>query len=401
MAKILLLGDPHIGGSTILGKPSIGSALNSRVADQLNILEWVLYNAIKLDVSDIIMTGDVFDDPKPHPTIISLLFSWLKKCTDNNINIHIVVGNHDVLRSGQYYMSALEIISAADMEDVYVYKHMNTFCVPGASFTLMPFRDRRSFNVDSNKVALKLMEEKIPYELAGIDKNSIKVVVGHLSIEGSIPIGDEISDAKNELFCPLSMFNGFDYVWMGHIHKPQIMSNSPHIAHIGSMDISNFGESDHKKIVVIFDTEKSDPVSYLEIPTRPLNQISVSVPSDIKNATEFAINSIKDKYKRLDKSIVKVNISLDGMDTIGIDRNKLELAINDLGAFYITRISEERKIAPIKKATATENMDSTMSETVAIKMFADLNIQKEIKDDFIETANSIIKECSAELKGDK
>ena len=187
--KIAIVGDAHLSGGTILGKPSIGSALNSRVADQLNILEWIFDNAIKSEVSHIIMTGDVFDDPKPHPTIISLLFSWLKKCTDHNINVHIVVGNHDILRSGQYYMSALEIISAADMEDVYVYKHINTLHIPGASFTFMPFRDRRTFNVDSNKVAIKLMEDKEGLEL-------IQGLVNYLYYNNLIVFKDNLEKEK-------------------------------------------------------------------------------------------------------------------------------------------------------------------------------------------------------------
>ena len=90
---------------------------------------------------NIIITGDVFQDSKPHPTIVALFMSWLKKCTDNDINVHIIAGNHDIIRSGQFSMSALDIISAADIEGVHVYKHMTTLNTHGASFTLMPFRD--------------------------------------------------------------------------------------------------------------------------------------------------------------------------------------------------------------------------------------------------------------------
>ena len=40
MGKVILLGDPHLGKGTGIGKTGIGSNLNSRIADQLNLLDW-------------------------------------------------------------------------------------------------------------------------------------------------------------------------------------------------------------------------------------------------------------------------------------------------------------------------------------------------------------------------
>jgi DNA repair protein SbcD/Mre11 len=398
MSISVIVPDLHLGKSLSCGKPGIGTALNSRLVDQCNILEWVLKQAIDFNASYIILTGDCFEDPKPHPTIISLFISWLKKCVDADMEVHIVAGNHDILRTGQFYTSALDIISVADIEGVYVYKHMTTLHTPGVSFTLMPFRDRRSFNTDSNADALQILSNKMPYELSGIDLKQTKIVVGHFAIEGSIPIGDEIDDMTNELFCPISIFKGYDYVWMGHVHKPQIISKSPFVAHLGSMDLSNFSESNQKKFILIFNSnEYKEPYRYLEIPTRPLNQISISVPENITDTTAYIVKELKDKYNNLTKSIVRLNISLDNPDVISIDRLAVENCLNDLGAFYITRINEERKIAPIKN-NIEENIDNTVNEQTAIKMFADNNVDISIKNDFIALATQIVKDCS-ENKG--
>lgn len=391
MAKTLIIGDPHIGRSTAsMGKPGIGNALNSRLVDQSNILEWILLQAIELAVNNIIITGDVFHEPKPHPTVVCLLISWLKRCTDADINVHIIAGNHDVFRSGQYHISALDIISAADIDNIYIYKDMSTIHTIGASFTLLPFRDRRSFNTDSNTAALKIINNRMPYELAGIERSHAKVVIGHFAMEGSIPVGDEIDDMGNELFCPVSMFNGYDYVWMGHIHKPQIMSKNPFVAHIGSMDLSDFGEASHKKYIVIFDPDSSEHYKYIEIPTRAINQISVSVPENIENPTEYVINEIN-KTNNLNKSIVKLNISLDNSEKIYINRSLIEQSLIDKGVFHITRINEERKVNLIKK-NITETIDNTVNESTAIKMFAEANIDESIRNDFISLANNIVKE---------
>jgi DNA repair exonuclease SbcCD nuclease subunit len=307
------------------------------------------------------------------------------------------MGNHDHLRSGQFYTSVLDIIVAADLENVFVYKDITTIDLDGVSFTLLPFRDRRSFNTNSNTEAIQILKEKLPYELASIELKNVKVLVGHLALEGSLFVGDEVDDMQNELFCPLDMFRGYDYVWMGHIHKPQVMKKSPYIAHIGSMDISDFGEMDHKKKIVIFDPKKEKHFEYIDIPTRALRHIVIDVPMDIIDGTKYILNKIGIE-KDIAKSIVKLSINFDNADAININRTEVEKAIYDMGAFHIFRIIEERKISLVKKLSNTENIDNTVNEIMAINMFAESNIEKEIRNNFIGLAQSIIKEFSEGTK---
>lgn len=390
----VILGDPHIGRSTGLGRVGIGSGLNSRIIDQINILDFTLDNAIKVGATYIIITGDIFEDSRPHPTFITLFMNWLHKCVDSNIVVHILMGNHDLLRSGQFNISALDIISSAGLENVYVHKTITTIHTNGASYTIVPFRDRRSFNTDSNADALNILGKKIDYEVIEVENNQYKVVIGHLAIENSIMVGDEIDDMVNELFCPVSMFNGYDYGFFGHIHKPQILSVSPYIAHIGSMDLSDFGETDHTKILAVFDPSKSQPLKYIDIPTRPLKQISVSVPENIINSTEYVVKELENN-EVLKNAIVKLNIHLNNSNTVSIDRTEVEGVINKLGAFHIARISEERKSTTIK-TNQTQDIDNTVNELTAIKMYASSNIEKEYQNDFISLASSIVNECKSE-----
>lgn len=393
MSITLLLGDIHLGAGATIGKPGVGFTLNSRIADQLNLLEWTLERALEFEVENIILTGDIFEDPKPHPTLIALFLSWLKKCSNHNIQVHIIVGNHDIIRSGQLYMTALDIVAEAELENIFIYNNFSTIHTDGVSFTFMPFRDRRSFNTNSNEEALELLKSKIPYELAEIERSQKKVVVGHFAIEGSIYVGDEIDDMMNEIFCPLDMFFGYDYVFMGHVHKPQILSKSPRIAHIGSMDISDFSEANHKKIIAILDTSKDNFVEEVVIPTRELINIVIDVPEKIINPTDFIIEEIKN-IKNLNKSMVKLTTTINNTDSQNIDRSAVEEALYAAGAFYVSRFSEERKVAPIKRNSSSHFIDKA-DEVAAIKLYAELNIEEEYRQDFIKLSLEIVKEYAA------
>ena len=142
--SFLILGDPHLGGSLSQGKQIPGTGLNSRVIDQVNLLDWTLNTAIENDVYNIFVTGDVFEDPKPSTNLIVLFLAWLKKCQVHDINVHIIHGNHDVLRAGHIYSSPLDIIEEAELPNVHVYKQFQTIYFDTTAITLAPFRDRKS-----------------------------------------------------------------------------------------------------------------------------------------------------------------------------------------------------------------------------------------------------------------
>jgi DNA repair exonuclease SbcCD nuclease subunit len=394
----IILGDVHLGKSQTLGKTSLGSNLNSRLADQLNLLDWTLEQAVEEAAGHIIITGDIFEEPKPHPSIIAYFISWLKKCQSYNVDVHLIAGNHDVFRTGFIYSSPLDIIYEADLSNVSIYKEINTIILGSSAFTFMPFRDRKSLGSKSNSDAVSLLNDMLIYELAGIPKTYKKVVVGHLALEGSIPIGDEIDDISNELFCPISMFTGYDYVWMGHVHKPQVLKkNNPYVSHIGSMDLSNFGETDHKKYIVVYNclsSNKDFEIKYL--PTRSLKKLSITVPKDTVDTTKYVLEEIE-KLDEINKAIVKVEISLSDSQLNSVNKSDIEKFLNKKGAFNIAGISESKKTNIIKK-DSNNTIDNKMDINSAIKRYSLSYVEDKDREKFIELAMDIYNMYKAEVK---
>uniref|UniRef100_UPI00112EFCBC metallophosphoesterase family protein n=1 Tax=Escherichia coli TaxID=562 RepID=UPI00112EFCBC len=101
--NLVILGDVHLGKGMNLGKVGIGSKLNSRLVDQIKLLDWTLAQAIENNCSHIVITGDIFEDPKPSSSLITIFISWLKQCTIHYVNVHLIRGNHDFLRNGTVY----------------------------------------------------------------------------------------------------------------------------------------------------------------------------------------------------------------------------------------------------------------------------------------------------------
>lgn len=395
MSSFICIGDPHIGKSTNIGKSVVGSKLNSRIVDQIELLDWSLERAIHHNVTDIILTGDVFDDPKPPTAVITLFISWIKRCQINNIKVHVVMGNHDMLRSGNVYSSPLDIIEECGLEDVYIYRCMNTCIFENFAITFIPFKDRKAFSVLSNSDALDIIKNQLNYEVLSIPDNYKKIAIGHLGIVGSIPIGDEFDDLSNELLCPLELFEGYDYVWMGHIHKPQVMNNNPYIAHIGSMDISDFGETEHKKSIIIFDT--NFPNNFIEeiLPTRNLKKISYEVPESEEDPTQYIIDIMNEDKSDFNKSIIKLDVSLKNKDK-SIDKSRIEKYLLGKGVHNIASISESRRQNSVKKEA--NDLSNKMDIITAIKKYSDTYIKEEDRSQYIDVALSIYNKFKEEEK---
>lgn len=399
--KAIILGDVHVGKGTSIGKPGIGNTLNSRVQDQFRLLDWVLQTAIDNDVFDIILTGDVFEDSKPHPTLISLFLEWLHKCDSHGVSIYIILGNHEIIKSGSYMQTALDVIARADIPNTHVFKYVDTIHFDDVSFTLLPFKDRRSMECSTHADAFSKISNLLDYESSSIPLGNYKVLIGHLALEGSIPIGDEIDDVAIELMCPLTLFKDYDYVWMGHIHKPQVCQTKPYLAHVGSMDISDYGETDHNKIIILFDTKNKDKFTEITIPTRPLRKLQISVPIG-EDTTPYLISSISDENqkKSLKDAIVKLEIKLGSKESANADRDVINHLIYSFGAHYISNFSESKNVAVVTMPKQGL-VDNSMDVNTAIKIWADNSeFDEEMKTFFLEESNEVLQILKDKQIGD-
>lgn len=390
MSKYLILGDPHLGKGINIGKTVNGS--NSRIQDQINLLQWVLDTAIEKDVKSIIVTGDVYQEPRPHPAIIKIFMTWVVSVINKGIDLHIIAGNHDIIRTGAYTVSALDIIPVLNLPNVKVYKNVQTIEYDDVSITIVPFRDRVMYDSNSLSEAYEMLKGEIDLETP---KSDFKICIGHVAIEGSLYVGDEVDNISNEIFCKVEDFSKFDYTWMGHIHHPQVLSKNPYVAHVGSMDRSDFGvtETKYDKIIVVVDGETRS-FENIVMPNRPLRHCKIEVPAD-KNSTEFVMNSlfIFDKKNNLTDSILKLEVTLDGAAD-NIDRKKIEnYAYNALKAFHIPYLTESRNINVVS-AEKQSMLKIDMGEEKTIQTYADmLEFESESdKQKYIEITMSLLDE---------
>lgn len=390
MHKFMVLGDVHIGQGLALGKPGTFGQLNSRIEDQKSLLAFTLQKAIEKNITSLFLTGDIFEDAKPHPQLIKIFLKWVKECEEAGIDLHIVVGNHDMIRSGAFTQSALEIIPALKLNNIHVYKDPAQIEYDTVVFTLLPFRDRRMYDQDTPQLALKELKKEIPKP----HKTKTNIIVGHLTLDGSIPVGHEIDSNLNEIFCPMEIFKGYDYVTMGHIHNFQILENEPFIFHLGSMDRSNFSktEMEGKKYLAVFDFKKKKNLDFISLPVRPLQKFPIVLPEKEENTTQFVTQYLDGQIE--EGAILNIEIQLSETQE-EVNKDKIVEFAKSQGAFHVPRFTQSRSVTVVQEDAVVLEKQVTPKQAVEkfLEVFAaDLNLNKEDQEKVLEIAQSCIKE---------
>lgn len=387
--KALIVGDIHIDKGISIGKNQGPNKLNSRNEDKFKLLNWVQKKCKEYDVKNVIFTGDIFEDANISPHLVDLFFSHILSYDKLGIFCHIILGNHDIKRIGAEYYSFLNLLNTFNVKNCKVYKDISTIEIEDGLVTFIPFRDRKSLECQTTNDALIKLKSLLPKKS---DKKHI--CVGHLTLSGSLYVGDEIDDLHNELHCPIDFFSEvFDATFMGHIHKPQVLNKNPLVCHVGSLDISDFGEINHEKIICLYDSSKEHVVN-IPVPTRNLRKIDVCVPSSV-DPTSYLLDVIsqEESNNSMFDSILKIEIKFEDPNH-KINIQEINEKIEKLSVHNLVGIIESR----VSSAVSTDKKNTLSVSVEPVTAFIDWLSAQPISEDryssILDIAKSIIEEAS-------
>lgn len=273
--KILHTSDLHIG--KYIGTYDLKE-------DTEYVLNQIVDTAIRERVEVVLISGDVFDRPNPSEEAIKMYVSFLKELLDKNIKVIAISGNHD---SGIRLSAYKDILGKGYFVEGEFNSPMRKVSLNDeygpVNFYLLPFFT--PFIVKSN---LKLEKGLENYDLAmdeiikreNIDTSQRNIILAHQFVAGfkfggseedfSYSNGDEKNVAGVGIIS-LDKFQNFDYVALGHIHKPQKISRET-IRYSGSLLKYKTSKIDGPdKSVVIIDLKEKGNIEVKLDPIKPLH----------------------------------------------------------------------------------------------------------------------------------
>ncbi|HEU5152319.1 MAG TPA: exonuclease SbcCD subunit D [Iamia sp.] len=242
-----------------LGRLFHGAAL---LAEQERALARVAAIAREHAVDVVVVAGDLYDRAIPPADAVDLLADVLQEVRAGGAQVVAITGNHDspnrvgaldpLLRAGgvtlrgRFDAEAPVVVPATDGGPDLVV-HPVPYQEPLAA-PLVPRAGGRPRRATQHEVLARAVEAaRADVEARGPVRS---VVVAHAFVAGAAP-----SDSERELSVgevdrvPTSVFDGFTYTALGHLHRPQEVG--PRAAYSGSLLPYSFSETTPSSVRVV------------------------------------------------------------------------------------------------------------------------------------------------------
>ena len=265
--KIMHLSDLHLG-----------KRVNefSMLEDQIYILNEIINIIDEQKPKVIILAGDIYDKPIPPAEAVELFDDFLYKLSKRNLYVFIISGNHDSPeriafgsrlfdRSGIYLSPVYKgKISPICIDDKY--GKINFYMLP----FIKPVNVRRFFpdaEVYTYTDALSTVISDMHIDTA--QKN---ILITHQFVTGSSRTESEDVSVGGSDNVDADIFNDFDYVALGHIHRSQ-SCGSEYIRYCGTPLKYSFSESKDIKSITMLDIKEKGNIKLDFIPLTPLRDM--------------------------------------------------------------------------------------------------------------------------------
>lgn len=265
--KIMHLSDLHIG-----------KKVNeySMLQDQIYILKEILQIIDDEKVETVIIAGDVYDRSLPPNEALGLFDEFLYQLSGRNVNVFVISGNHDSPERISYggRMMTENKIFLSPVYDGNVKPITLNDDYGEVNFYLLPFvrpADIRRYFPDEN-IENYTDAVKVAIDNMNVDFNERNILVTHQFVTGA-----ELSESEDIIVGGTDnvsgeVFDGFDYVALGHIHREQTVGKD-NIRYCGTPLKYSFSEAKHIKSVTILDFNDKGNIEYSKIPLTPFRDM--------------------------------------------------------------------------------------------------------------------------------
>lgn len=271
--KLLHFADAHIDMANY-GRHDPVSGLPLRVLDFLKSLDTIVDTAIARKVDLVIFAGDAYKDRSPSPTFQREWGKRIMRLSQAQIPTLLLVGNHDISPSiGRAHalqeFKTLQVPYVKVLDAPTLLKSEDLWGLP-VQVIAMPWIARSGLMATLEMSAetpgdiYSNLESRISELIEGwLEEcaSSLPIILtAHASIEGAKFGGERLVMLGNDLVLSGSLVKNpkFNYVAMGHIHKPQDVNegHQPPVIYPGSIERVDFGEIKEDRFFVIADVEK-------------------------------------------------------------------------------------------------------------------------------------------------
>ncbi|QTJ37305.1 exonuclease SbcCD subunit D [Dolosigranulum pigrum] len=256
----------------------------SMLADQAYILEQLIEQVEEYKVDAVLMAGDLYDRSLPPKEAVSLVNQTLSRLINElEVPVFIIAGNHDSNERIEY-LSGVAEAKQLYMEGI-LKAHTRKVSLKEADIYMMPYADHVLIRQALDQPEIRTIEEAVAAQVEQItssdefDRSRINMVMFHGYVISGSRTSLEESDSERPLsigtaeWIDQSIFDAFDYVALGHLHKGQKVGSN-RIRYSGSPLKYSKSEATHQKKSFIIDIDR-DSLEVTPVPLIPKRDMRI------------------------------------------------------------------------------------------------------------------------------
>ncbi len=255
----------------------IGKRVNeySMIEDQQYILSQIIKIIDDVKPDGVIIAGDVYDKPVPSAEAVGLFDDFLYKLSKRGLQVFVISGNHDSaerIAFGSRLMSSSGIhmspVFDGQVKPIPMSDEYGELCIYMLPF-IKPAHVRRFYGDDINSYteAMRAVIENID-----IDSSKRNILITHQFVTGSTRCESEDISVGGTDNVDVEIFEGFDYVALGHLHSPQKCKHE-WIRYCGTPLKYSFSEAKDNKSVTVLEFAEKGNLSISIVPLTPLRDM--------------------------------------------------------------------------------------------------------------------------------
>ena len=248
----------------------------SMLEDQRYILDQMLGIFVEQEVDGVLIAGDVYDKTVPSAEAVQLFDEFITRLAKEKIPVYMISGNHD---SAERLSFGAKLFENSDIFISQVYngemKRIELEDQYGpVSVYLLPFLKPATVRHALQREDINTYEEGVVAALqeCEIDRLQRNILVAHQFVTGANRSDSEETSVGGLDNVSAEVFEGFDYVALGHIHRPQKMGRET-LRYSGTPLKYSFSEADHKKLVTIVELLEKGNVEISMVPLVPMRDM--------------------------------------------------------------------------------------------------------------------------------
>ena len=320
--KILHTSDLHIG-----------KRVNeySMLDEQKFILKQIVTIAEAEQPDAIILAGDIYDKNIPSAEAVTLFDDFLVSLARLGKNIFIISGNHDSAERISFASRIMEV-SKVHLAPVYngniqpiILKDKDT----DVAFYLLPYI-RPSlvshYADDNDHDKIKPYDDAMRYVIQHLNQDDSRrnILITHQFITNAERTESEDIIVGGLDNIDASTLEKFDYVALGHLHRPQFCGKQ-NIRYSGSPLKYSFSEVNDKKSITIIEFNGNSPINITEKYLTPLHEWYVRITLTDEDDIPDGMRRLKTIYHRLTELRYDNKRTRAGQTLIGKPMNVEEL----------------------------------------------------------------------------